>query len=38
LTGLAEFALGDNPTAGTLRDVARAEGVEPIAAVRALRW
>ncbi|RAI58765.1 TIGR01459 family HAD-type hydrolase [Roseicella frigidaeris] len=38
LTGLAQHALGDSPTAETLRQVALREGVDPIAALRALRW
>ncbi|NOG71342.1 TIGR01459 family HAD-type hydrolase [Roseicella sp. DB1501] len=38
LTGLAQHALGDSPTAETLRQVALREGVDPIAAIRALRW
>jgi ribonucleotide monophosphatase NagD (HAD superfamily) len=38
LTGLAAFAHGDSPTAETLREVALAEGVDPVAAVRGLRW
>ena len=38
LTGLAAFAHGDSPTADTLREVALAEGVDPVAAVRGLRW
>jgi HAD superfamily hydrolase (TIGR01459 family) len=38
LTGLAAFAHGDSPAAETLREVALAEGVDPIAAVRGLRW
>jgi HAD superfamily hydrolase (TIGR01459 family) len=38
LTGLAQHAHGENPSAETLREVARHEGVEPMAALRALRW
>jgi len=38
LTGLAEHEHGANPSAETLRAAARREGVDPIAAVRALRW
>lgn len=38
LTGLAQHALGDSPTTETLRQVALREGVDPIAAIRALRW
>jgi HAD superfamily hydrolase (TIGR01459 family) len=38
LTGLAAFAHGDSPAAETLREVALAEGVDPVAAVRGLRW
>jgi ribonucleotide monophosphatase NagD (HAD superfamily) len=38
LTGLAQHAHGDNPSAETLRDVALAEGVDPVAALRGLRW
>ncbi len=38
LTGLAAHAHGDNPTAERLREVALAEGVDPVAAVRGLRW
>ena len=38
LTGLAQHALGDSPTAETLRQVALREGVDPVAAIRALRW
>ena len=38
LTGLAAFAHGDSPTAERLREVALSEGVDPIAAVRGLRW
>jgi HAD superfamily hydrolase (TIGR01459 family) len=38
LTGLAAFAHGDSPSAETLREVALSEGVDPVAAVRGLRW
>jgi len=38
LTGLAEHAHGANPSAETLRQVALAEGVDPVAALRGLRW
>jgi len=38
LTGLAQHAHGDNPSAETLRAVAQSEGVDPIAALRGLRW
>ena len=38
LTGLAQHAHGDDPSPAALRAVALQEGVEPIAAVRALRW
>ncbi|MFZ4410769.1 MAG: TIGR01459 family HAD-type hydrolase [Paracraurococcus sp.] len=38
LTGLAQHALGDDPSAEVLRAAALREGVDPIAAVRALRW
>ena len=38
LTGLAQHAHGDDPSPELLRDVARSEGVEPVAALRALRW
>ena len=38
LTGLAQHAHGEDPSPETLRQVALAEGVEPVAAVRALRW
>jgi len=38
LTGLAEHAHGGNPSAETLRAAALAEGVDPVAALRALRW
>ena len=38
LTGLAAFAHGDSPTAERLREVALAEGVDPVAAVRGLKW
>jgi len=38
LTGLAGDAHGDDPDPAILRDVAAAEGVRPIAAVRGLRW
>jgi HAD superfamily hydrolase (TIGR01459 family) len=38
LTGLAQHAHGENPSAETLREVARHEGVEPMAALRTLRW
>jgi HAD superfamily hydrolase (TIGR01459 family) len=38
LTGLAAFAHGDRPSAETLREVALSEGVDPVAAVRGLRW
>ena len=38
LTGLAAFAHGDSPTSERLREVALSEGVDPVAAVRALRW
>lgn len=38
LTGLAEHAYGANPTPEVLRAEALREGVEPIAAIRALRW
>ena len=38
LTGLAAFAHGDSPTAERLREVALAEGVDPVAAVRGLNW
>lgn len=38
LTGLAADAYGPSPDPALLRDVAAAEGVRPIAAVRGLRW
>jgi ribonucleotide monophosphatase NagD (HAD superfamily) len=38
MTGLAAHAYGDNPDPEALRQVALAEGVDPIAAIRALRW
>ena len=38
LTGLAAFAHGDSPAAERLREVALSEGVDPVAAVRGLRW
>jgi len=38
LTGLAAFAHGDSPEAERLREVALSEGVDPVAAVRGLRW
>ncbi len=38
LTGLAAYAHGDSPTAERLREAALAEGVDPVAAVRGLRW
>ncbi|WP_149540430.1 TIGR01459 family HAD-type hydrolase [Siccirubricoccus phaeus] len=38
LTGLAAFAHGDNPSSETLRQVALSEGVDPLAAIRGLRW
>ena len=38
LTGLAAHAHGDAPTSELLRKVALAEGVDPVAAVRGLRW
>ena len=38
LTGLAQHAHGEDPDPALLRDVARAEGVDPLGAVRALRW
>lgn len=38
LTGLAEHAHGANPTPEALRAEALREGVDPVAAVRALRW
>lgn len=38
LTGLAQHAHGDDPDPEVLRQVALAEGVDPLAAVRALRW
>jgi HAD superfamily hydrolase (TIGR01459 family) len=38
LTGLAAYAHGDSPTAERLREVALAEGVDPVAAVRGLKW
>ena len=38
LTGLAAHAHGEDPEPEQLRQVALAEGVDPIAAVRALRW
>ncbi len=38
MTGLAAHAHGDNPDPERLRQVALAEGVDPIAAIRALRW
>jgi HAD superfamily hydrolase (TIGR01459 family) len=38
LTGLAAFAHGDNPDPEVLRQVALAEGVDPLAAIRGLRW
>jgi HAD superfamily hydrolase (TIGR01459 family) len=38
LTGLAAHAHGEDPDPEVLRQVALTEGVDPIAAVRALRW
>ncbi|TDH62437.1 TIGR01459 family HAD-type hydrolase [Dankookia rubra] len=38
LTGLAEHEHGDDPSPELLRQVALREGVDPIAAIRALRW
>jgi HAD superfamily hydrolase (TIGR01459 family) len=38
MTGLAAHAHGENPDPERLRQVALAEGVDPIAAIRALRW
>ena len=38
LTGLAEHEHGDDPVPEALRQVALREGVDPIAAIRALRW
>lgn len=38
LTGLAAHAHGEAPSAEALRAEARAEGVDPVAALRALRW
>jgi HAD superfamily hydrolase (TIGR01459 family) len=38
LTGLAAHAHGESPSSEELRAVALAEGVDPLAAVRALRW
>jgi HAD superfamily hydrolase (TIGR01459 family) len=38
LTGLAEHEHGDDPSPEVLRQVALREGVDPIAAIRALRW
>ncbi len=38
LTGLAADAHGEDPDAAHLAAVAKAEGVRPIAALRALRW
>jgi HAD superfamily hydrolase (TIGR01459 family) len=38
LTGLAAHTHGEDPESEQLRAVALAEGVDPIAAVRALRW
>ena len=38
MTGLAAHAHGDNPDPEALRQVALSEGVDPIAAIRALRW
>ena len=38
MTGLAAHAYGDNPDPEALRQVALSEGVDPIAAIRALRW
>jgi len=38
LTGLAAHAHGDSPTAERLREVALSEGVDPVAALRGLRW
>lgn len=38
LTGLAAHAHGDAPTAEALRAEALAQGVEPVAALRTLRW
>jgi HAD superfamily hydrolase (TIGR01459 family) len=38
MTGLAAHAHGDNPDPEVLRQEALAEGVDPIAAIRALRW
>ena len=38
LTGLAAHAHGDDPDPEALRQEALAEGVDPIAAIRALRW
>lgn len=38
LTGLAAFTHGDSPATERLREVALAEGVDPVAALRGLRW
>ena len=38
MTGLAAHALGDNPDPEILRRMALDEGVDPLAAIRALRW
>ena len=38
MTGLAAHAHGENPDPEALRQEALAEGVDPIAAIRALRW
>ena len=38
MTGLAAHAHGENPDPEVLRQVALSEGVDPIAAIRALRW
>lgn len=38
MTGLAAHALGDNPDPEVLRRIALDEGVDPLAAIRALRW
>jgi HAD superfamily hydrolase (TIGR01459 family) len=38
LTGLAAHAHGENPDPEALRQVALSEGVDPVAAIRGLRW
>lgn len=38
MTGLAAHAHGENPDPEVLRQVALSEGVDPIAAIRSLRW